>query len=317
MTLRAMANPVHDAVGIDPGPRTVHAYAGTPLSSRSAPPMSTVFPSTHLGLDTQTLRVSDAGIMTWGVEDLVIEQAPPEPGRAVCIESGGRHAFRRVLEVTGRTLRLRADVAPFEDRWEGEIVGCVRPRLIDRIASLDPERFVRANWSVAVASAHAMAAQRRLLPRRQVALSTEVLGAEDWPRVRAFWKATCEKELHVDAQARQQVIGLFDGEKLVGANIHLVFGATSYSAYTLVDRRYRGTGGGGKMIRHAVALSRERGLESIYVHINARNLPSIGAYRRAGFEEQGWWSDAADPLASAERQWLVFEIDLRKPRASV
>jgi GNAT superfamily N-acetyltransferase len=129
--------------------------------------------------------------------------------------------------------------------------------------------------------------------------------------VRAFWRETCGKELHVEAQPRQQVIGLFDGSQLVGANIHLVFGSTSYSAYTLVDRRYRGTGGGGQMIRHAVGLARESGLDSIYVHINARNFPSIGAYRRAGFAERGWWSDAADPLASAERQWRVFEIDLR------
>jgi RimJ/RimL family protein N-acetyltransferase len=106
------------------------------------------------------------------------------------------------------------------------------------------------------------------------------------------------------------VIGLFDGTELIGANIQLLFGTTSYSAFTLVDRRYRGTGGGSKMIAHAVALARARKLESIYVHINYRNLPSIGAYERAGFKRQGWWSDAADPLASAEQQWLVFEIDL-------
>jgi RimJ/RimL family protein N-acetyltransferase len=68
------------------------------------------------------------------------------------------------------------------------------------------------------------------------------------------------------------------------------------------------------MIQRAIALAREQKLESIYVHINARNLPSLRAYRRAGFERKGWWSDESDPLASAERQWQVFEIDLTTPR---
>jgi RimJ/RimL family protein N-acetyltransferase len=144
--------------------------------------------------------------------------------------------------------------------------------------------------------------------------TTRVLEPSEWPRVRQFWREACGNELHVDAHANQHVIALFDGPALVGANIHLVFGSTSCSTFTLVDRRYRGTGGGTKMIRRAIALAREQRLESIYVHINARNLPSLRAYRRVGFELKGWWSDDSDPLASAERQWQVFEIDLTTPR---
>ena len=304
------------SVGIDPAPRAVHAWALA--SPRATPPRDPMAPHpspTIARHARHTLRVSEAGILTWGEEELTIDPDPPEVGRAVCVESGGRMAFRRVLEVRGRSLRLRADVAPFEDSWDGDIVGCVRPRVIDRLAAIDPARFTQVNWQLAVGAAHAMAARKRMAPRRTVSFTTRALAESDWPRVRAFWRATCGKELHVEAQPRQQVIGLFDGDALVGANIHLVFGTTSYSAFTLVDRRYRGTGGGGQMIRHAVARSREIGLDSIYVHINARNLPSIGAYRRAGFVPQGWWSDVADPLASAERQWQVLEIDLRKPTA--
>jgi RimJ/RimL family protein N-acetyltransferase len=260
------------------------------------------------------VSVTEAGIMTWGTEELVVEPGEPEVGRAVCIASGTRLAFRRVLAVQGRQLRLRADVAPFEDRWEGEIVGLVRPRLVDKVAAIDPDRWTRANWRAAVAMAHALAARRRLKRHRQVNTTTRVLEPSEWPRVRQFWREACGNELHVDAHANQHVIALFDGPALVGANIHLVFGSTSCSTFTLVDRRYRGTGGGTKMIQRAIALAREQRLESIYVHINARNLPSLRAYRRAGFERKGWWSDDSDPLASAERQWQVFEIDLTTPR---
>lgn len=257
------------------------------------------------------MRVSSAGILTWGLEELVIDPDPPEVGRAVCISSGGRLAFRRVLGVDGRRLRLRADVAPFEDEWDGEIVGCVRPRMIDRVAAIDPDRWTRANWHGALAFAHALSVRRRLSPKpRGPVFMTRALAASDWPMVRAFWRASCGDELHVEAQPHQHVVGLFDGTELVGANIHLVFGKSSYSAYTLVDRRYRGSGGGSRMIGHAVAIARAQELDSIYVHINSRNLPSIRAYERAGFVRKGWWSDQADPLASAERQWLVLELDL-------
>jgi len=254
--------------------------------------------------------VSDAGILTFGQEDLVIEPGEPRVGSAVCVLSGGRSYFRRVLAVRGDQLRLRGDVAPFAEEWSGEVVGLVRPRLIDRLAAIDPDRWTRANWHAAVGIAHALAARRRLKPRRHVAFTTRSLQDSDWPEVRRFWREACGNILHVEAQPHQHVVGLFDGGQLVGANIHLVIGKASYSAFTLVDRRYRGTGGGIKMIEHSLRVARELGCESIYVHINARNLPSVRAYRRAGFQKKGWWSDASDPLASAERQWLVFEIDL-------
>jgi len=270
--------------------------------------------STYATAVPRTVRVSDAGILTLGAEDLVVDPDAPEVGRAVCVESGGRLAFRRVLEVTGRGLVLRADVAPFEDLWSGAVVGCVRPRVFDRLVAIDAARFTRASWQLAVARAHARAARRRIVPRRRVRFTTEVLPDVEWPRVRAFWRAACGNELPVAAHPRQHVIALLHGVTLVGVNIQLVFGTTSYSAYTLVDRRYRGAGGGGQMIRHAVAIAQDQGFESIYVHIHARNLPSIGAYVRAGFNERGWWSDEGDPLASAERQWKVFELDLAARR---
>lgn len=263
---------------------------------------------------SKRVRVSDVGIITFGLEELYIDPDPPEVGRAIALMSGGRMAFRRVLGVNGKHLRLRADVAPFEDEWDGEIVGCVRTRLVDRVAAIDPVRWTQANWIGALAIAHGMSVKRRFKKKVDSPnLTTQLLEQSDWPGVRKFWKEACGNTLHVQAHSNQHVIGLFDQGRLVGANIHLVFGKVSYSAFTLVDRRYRGTGGGVKMVRHSLRVAREQGLESVYVHINVRNLPSIRAYKRAGFVEQGWWADAADPMESAERQWKVLEIDLSKP----
>jgi len=259
-----------------------------------------------------TMLVAEAGILTLGAEELVIARGQPLPGHGVCLLSGSRVAFRRVLEVRPRDLRLRADIAPFEDRWDGEILGCVQPRPIDRVAMVNPVQFASISWYTAMASAHLRSVKKRLERRHHMLLTTRELSADDWPGVRAFWRDACGRELPVDAHAQQHVVGLFDGERLVGVNIHLGFGKTAYSAFTLVDRRYRGYGGGKKMIEHAVAVSRARKFESIYVNINVRNLPSIAAYRSVGFRPTRWWADESDPLASAERQQMVFELDLTK-----
>lgn len=261
---------------------------------------------------SRKLRVSNAGILTLGEsEELVIDTDAPTIGRAVCLVSGNRFAFRRVLEVRGRVLRVRGDVAPFEERWEGDVVGCVVPRVLDRAAAISPERWTRAGWCAAMSTAQALQLKRCFKRPMSVEFRTELLTAEDWPAVRAFWRRACGRELPVAAQARQHVIGLYHGPDLVGANIYLAFGKTAFSAFTLVDRKYRGIGGGSRMLAHAVREAKRREFDSMYVHINVRNLPSITAYRRAGFVRRGWWSDASDPLASAERQWLVFERDFR------
>jgi ribosomal protein S18 acetylase RimI-like enzyme len=260
---------------------------------------------------SRTLRVSNAGIFTFGEEAIVIDEDRPSIGRAVCVVSGRRFAFRRVLAVHGRTLVLRADVAPFEDRWDGEVVGCVVPRMVDRAAAISPERWTKAGWHASVAYAHALARARRIRRPKRVRFRTETIEDERWPDVRAFWYRACGRELPLHAQRRQHVIGLFDRDALVGANIVLALGKTAFSAFTLVDRRYRGMGGGNAMLTHAIREAQKREFESMYVHIHARNLPSIAAYERAGFARRGWWTDPSDPLASAERQWLVFERDFR------
>lgn len=265
----------------------------------------------HDGRIVSRVRPGACGIHTREGEELVVEARRPVVGSAICVASGTRLAFRRVVAREGDTLVLRGDVAPFVDRWDGPVVGCVRNRPIDRLVALAPARITAASWHAAYALAHAAAAKRRATTASPVPFATRELSLDEWPKVRAFWREACGDTLPVEAQPNQHAIGLFYAGALVGANIHLVLGRSSYSAYTLVDRRYRGLGGGIAMIEHATGLARRLGLDGIYVHVNARNFPSLRAYRRAGFVRKGYWSDASDPLAAAERQWLVLETDLR------
>ena len=266
------------------------------------------------------MRVKDAPVFTLGAEDLLLRTRQPVVGDAICLISGGRTTFRRLLAVdsTGTRLRLRGDVAPFEDTWDtaldGAVTACVEPRIYDRFVMLDPIAITRANWFAALTAAHALSTQKRIKrlgKHPEMNFTTRVLSLADWANVRAFWLDACGDPLPVQAHEDQHVVGLFDQSgQLRGATIHLRFGTASYSAFTLVDRRFRNQGGGRAMIEEAVRDARERGLELVYVHIHVRNIPSIIAYKRVGFHAVRWWRDESDPLLAAERQWKVFELTL-------
>lgn len=308
--------------------RSAEAMDLTVLSSRLKPPSRE--PVAAEGLVTLTseevvrratagslpsrwrMRVVDAGILTLGLEELVLRRGTPNVGDAVAVISGGRVAFRRVVGKKDSALRLRADIAPFEDTWEGDVVGIVEPRLFDLVVALAPGRLTRLGWLGAMGLAHVKLAGKRALRGRSKArprFTTALLEADEWPHVRAFWEDACGDVLPVEANDDQQVIGLFDEEgTLVGANIQLRFDENAYSAFTLVHPRVRHSGGGRQVIEHAIREAKARGVEMIYVHIHVRNLPSIKAYRRVGFIRRRWWKDESDPLLAAERQWHVYEL---------
>jgi GNAT superfamily N-acetyltransferase len=256
---------------------------------------------------------SPSGIRVVDGEILDVDRGDPRPGDAVCLVSGRRLCFRRVLAVRGRRVLVRGDVAPFADGWFDDVVGRVRPRGVDRFAALAPGPWTEIGWTAAIAAAHAFAGYRHLRSRaRDVpAFSARPLSLEDWPEVRAFWLSACGSPLPLKAQPSQHVVGLFGpAGTLVGVNIQLVLGDRSYSAYTLVDRRHRGLGGGRHMIDVALGIARAQGVKLVYVHIHARNLPSIAAYEASGFRFARWWTEESDPLLTTERQWRVYECVL-------
>jgi GNAT superfamily N-acetyltransferase len=243
-------------------------------------------------------------------EVFTVERDGARPGDAICLVSGKRLAWRRALVVRDDEALVRGDVAPFPDGWFGDIVGRLRPRRVDRVAALAPKRWAELGWTAALTAARGFAVYRRLLSRAQdvPAFSARPLSDGDWPRVRAFWLEACGDPLPLHPQPSQHVVGLFlPTGKLAGVNIQLVLGDTSYSAFTLVDRRYRGLGGGRQMIDVALSVTRKLGVKLVYVHIHALNLPSIAAYEGSGFRFARWWTEDSDPLLAAERQWCVLE----------
>lgn len=253
-----------------------------------------------------------AGVLMAEGEELFVAGATARArrGDVVCVVSGGRLVWRRVLAARQGRVVLRADAAPFAEEWTGDVAGRLRPRALDRLVALAPGGFTELAWAAALTAARGLAALRRIGARRVTppAFTARPLGPSDWPRVRAFWRDACGTPLHVAAQPNQHVVGLFlsDGT-LAGVNIQLVTGDASYSAFTLVDRRYRGLGGGRRMVEVALGEARRLGVKTVYVHIHARNLPSIAAYEACGFRFARWWTDESDPLLSAERQWRVYE----------
>ncbi len=263
------------------------------------------------------LGARTSGVLMAEGEELFVERGRARGGRGalargavVCVATGGRLTWRRVLAVRKDRVVLRADAAPFAEDWTGPVVGRLRPRALDRLAAVAPARWTDLGWAASMAAARAFAVLRHLGERTTdgPAFSARPLGLLDWPRVRAFWQEACGAPLHVNAQPNQHVVGLFlPTGALAGVNIQLVTGDVSYSAFTLVDRRFRGQGGGRKMVEIALGEARRLGVGLVYVHIHARNFPSIAAYEACGFHFARWWSDESDPLLSAERQWRVYE----------
>ena len=283
--------------------------------------------------DAWRVRVGGTpAVLTVGVEELVVATVRRSrglvdstgvalgSGDVVCVRSGPRITWRRVLAVKGDLAFLRGDVAPFADGWIGAestknhaaIVGRVDPRPHDWPARVDSTRFVQANWMAAMALGRFKAARRRFGSRKKptlrVPFRTKLLSPSEWPSVLSFWERASGRSLPLAAPRGAYVVGLFaEHTRLVGVNIQLVTGDEAYSAYTMIERGYRDSGGSRLLLDEAIRVAEALEIARVYVHIHARNVPSLAAYHRAGFRFSHWWTDDADPMLSAERQWRVFE----------
>lgn len=279
--------------------------------------------------DTWRVRVGgSAAVLTVGVEELRVHTLHQHlrdasgvalaAGDVACVRSGSRITWRRVLQVRGEEAFVRADLAPFADGWlrasgpGALLVGRAQPRLHDLLARVASTRFVQANWLAALGLARLKAARRRLAaarkPARQIPFRTKLLAPSEWPSVQSFWLRASGRSLPLAAPRGAYVVGLFaEYTRLVGVNVQLVTGDEAYSAYTLIERAYRGGGGSRLLLDEAIRIAEALDIARVHVHIHARNVPSLAAYERAGFRFSHWWADEADPMLSAERQWRVFE----------
>lgn len=283
--------------------------------------------------DAWRVRVGGTpAVLTLGVEELRVTSLRGDggltdvtgtalvPGDVACVRSGTRVTWRRVLEVREGEAFVRADVAPFADGWlrvngPGAIlIGRVARRPQDFLAHVNSTRFVHANWLGAMGLGQLKAARRRFAARTKarpvlrVPFRTKLLAPSEWPSVQSFWQRASGRSLPLGAPRGAYVVGLFaEHTRLVGVNVQLVTGDEAYSAYTMIERGYRDAGGSRLLLDEAIRVAEALEIARVYVHIHARNVPSLAAYHRAGFRFSHWWADDADPMLSAERQWRVFE----------
>lgn len=283
--------------------------------------------------DTWRVRVGGTpAVITLGVEELLVASlrgdrglvdvggTPLLPGDVACVRSGSRITWRRVLEVRDGAAFVRADVAPFADGWlrvtgpGATLIGRVARRPQDLLARVSSTRFVHANWLGAMGLGHMKAARRRFAARiksrpvLRVPFRTKLLSPSEWPSVQSFWQRASGRSLPLGAPRGAYVVGLFaEHARLVGVNVQLVTGDEAYSAYTMIERGYRDAGGSRLLLDEAIRVAEALDIVRVYVHIHARNVPSLAAYQRASFRFSHWWADDADPMLSAERQWRVFE----------
>lgn len=302
------------------------------MTTLLAPAEAAELALSHQLPDAFRVRVGGTpAVLTVGVEELLVASVRGDrglldvtgarivPGDVVCIRSGSRVTWRRVLDVRAKAAFVRGDVAPFADGWVGVggdgpavLVGRVARRPQDLLAHVNSTHFVHANWLAAMALGRFKAARRRFGRRQRPVLSvpfrTKLLSPSEWPSVLSFWERASGRQLPLSAPRGAYVVGLFaEHTRLVGVNIQLVTGDEAYSAYTMIERGYRDSGGSRLLLDEAIRVAEALEIARVYVHIHARNVPSLAAYRRAGFRFSSWWADDADPMLSAERQWRVFE----------
>lgn len=78
-------------------------------------------------------------------------------------------------------------------------------------------------------------------------------------------------------------LGMFDGDKMIGAIIGTSDGRKGWINRLAIDPDYRGKRLAGFLIEECEKALREQGLKVIAALIEEENLPSIAAFKRAGY----------------------------------
>ena len=242
---------------------------------------------------------------------LVMTRAAPWPGAVACVASGARVAWRRVVAVRGGEALLRAEVAPFDDGWWGDLLGCAEAPSgpWNALAARAPAMSTGVAWAGAMAWARARGAAAHMR-EGEAAFTTRLLGADDAAARSAMLARAYGGRLTGAAPAA--VVGLFAPERTLVGEYHLLTdGDRGLSSAMVVEPAWRGRGGGVVLARVVLAAARSFGLRTVGCAIAARNTPSVRAHLRAGYRDTGRWRRwPEDPLLAAERQWREFEAVL-------
>jgi len=237
---------------------------------------------------------------------VTLARGAPWLGAVACVASGGRLAWRRVIDVREGAALLRAEVAPFDDGWWRDLIGCARVEgAYAALGAAAPSVVTEVAWRAALAWSKARG--RAGKGRGSAPWVTRALSAADEGAREAMLDRAYGGRPHGAAPAT--AVGLFTpGGALVGEYHLLLDGERGLSSGMVVEPAWRGRGGGAALARGVLTAARTLGLRRVGCAIAARNGPSVGAHLRAGYADTGRWRTwPDDPLLAAERQWREFE----------
>lgn len=172
---------------------------------------------------------------------------------------------------------------------------------------------------------------RTLGARHAPRVAEHLLGLDDDSRVRRFGILTSDDRIRHYAEQiaydRDEVFGVFDRRLKLVAMAHLAFdggtgkGGASAEFGVSVSTHMRGKGLGSRLFSHAVMHARNRGVQTMLIHLARDNAAMMGIVRRAGAEMSFEGADAlahlplpADTLGSQIEELLghqAAELDYR------
>ena len=129
---------------------------------------------------------------------------------------------------------------------------------------------------------------RTLADRHRARLLAHLLALDDHDRHLRFGHVVSDEQIgqyvaHLDF-ARDEVFGVFDARLRLVASSHLAFAEDHRSAEfgVSVHPRVRGRGIGGRLFEHAVMHARNRGAQSMAIHLARENTAMLSIVRRSG-----------------------------------
>ena len=131
---------------------------------------------------------------------------------------------------------------------------------------------------------------RTLSERHRPRVLAHLLALDDHDRHLRFGHVVSNEQIaqyvdHLDF-GRDEVFGIFDARLRLVANSHLAFAQDHLSAEfgVSVHPRVRGRGFGGRLFEHAVMHARNRGANSMAIHLARENSAMLSIVRRSGAE---------------------------------
>lgn len=135
---------------------------------------------------------------------------------------------------------------------------------------------------------------RSLGPQHRSRIGDHLLALNERDRLLRFGMLATDEQIRGYADRmdfeRDLVFGVFDRRLCLLATAHLAFEPAGDQPGTMVEfgvsvaERARGRGYGGRLFEHAVVHARNRGAQTMMIHIARDNAAMLGIVRRAGAE---------------------------------